>query len=305
MCYNLTMAGKLSVVINTLNEAQIIPRVIDSVKNIAYEIVVVDMESTDGSGAIAKKLGAKVYTHKKLDYVEPSRNFAISKATGDYILILDADEEVPSTLSKKIKEIVEEEVYDYIRIPRNNLIFGHYMRHAHWWPDYKVRLFKKGAVTWNEVIHTVPSVNGKGLDLEPDEKLAILHHHYDSVEQYIERMNRYTTVQAKLKIKAGYKFSWRDMLLRPSNEFLSRYFGDEGYKDGAFGLALSLLQGFSELAFYLKIWQADKFKEQDVVLEDVISEMRDREKDLHYWQGDSMYKEAGKLKDRVIRKLRI
>jgi len=299
------MSAKLSVVINTLNEADSLPRALTSVKDIADEIVVIDMESDDESRKIAEKFGAKVFTHKRVSYVEPARNFAIEKATGDWILVLDVDEEIPSSLGKQIKEIVNTGAADYVRIPRKNLIFGHWIEHAHWWPDYNVRLFKKGAVSWTEVIHTVPVVKGRGMDMEIKEENAIIHHHYDTVEKFIEHMNRYTTVQAELKVKNGYKFTWRDMLVRPASEFLSRYFGDEGYKDGAFGLALSLLQGFSELAFYLKIWQAEKFKEQNVDLPEVISEMREREKDLHYWQGNSMYHESGKLKDRVIRKLRI
>lgn len=297
--------AKLSVVINTLNEAGFLPRVLTSIKNIADEIVVVDMESEDDSVKIAKKFGAKVFSHPRLKYVEPARNFAISKASGDWILVLDADEEIPNSLAKKIKEIVDSGSADYYRISRKNMIFGHFMEHAHWWPDYNIRLFRKGAVTWNEIIHAVPFTKGKGSDIDAKEDLAILHHTYDSIEKYIEHLNRYTSVQAELKVKNGYKFVWRDMLVRPVNEFLSRYFGDEGYKDGAYGLALSLLQGFSELVFYLKIWQADKFKEIKVDLGEVISEMRNRESDLHYWQGDSMYKESGRLKDRMIRKLRI
>jgi hypothetical protein len=146
---------------------------------------------------------------------------------------------------------------------------------------------------------------GRGADIDAKEGLAITHYHYDSIEKYIEHMNRYTSVQAESKIKSGYKFSWRDMLVRPANEFLSRYFGGEGYKDGIYGLALSLLQSFSELILYLKIWQADKFTDQNIKLSEVVSEMRERERDLHYWQGDSMYKQSGNLRDRVIRKLRI
>lgn len=297
--------GRLSVVINTLNESNVLPRVLASVKNIADEIVVVDMESEDNSVEIAKKFGAKVFTHKRLDYVEPARNFSIEKAGGEWILVLDADEEVPVSLANKIREVVSDNRYDYCRIPRKNIIFGHYMRYAHWWPDYNIRLFKKGMVTWNEVIHAAPIATGKGFDFEAKEDMAIVHHTYDTVEKYIEHMNRYTSVQAALKVKNGYKFSWKDMLLRPSNEFLSRYFGDEGYKDGAFGLALSLLQGFSELVYYLKIWQADRFTPINTELSSVIKEMRERERDLHYWQGDSMYKESGNIKDRVIRKFRI
>lgn len=299
------MTSKLSVVINTYNEAAILPRVIASVKGLADEIVVIDTESIDNSGEVAKKLGAKVFPHKHSAYVEPVRNFSISKATGDWILVLDPDEEVTPALSKKIKEIISSDETDYCRISRKNLIFGHWMQYSRWWPDYNIRLFRKGFVSWNEIIHAVPMTQGRGMDFDAKENLAIIHNHYDSVEKYLEHMNRYTTVQAEAKIKSGYKFNWRDMLVRPTNEFLSRYFGGEGYKDGIYGLALSLLQAFSELILYLKIWQSSKFKSENVNLSEIVSEMRERERDLHYWQGDSMYRQSGNLKDRVIRKLRI
>lgn len=299
------MSSKLSVVINAQNSEADLPRCLASIKDLADEIVVIDQSSTDKTPEIARKAGAKVFGHESVKYVELARNFAISKATGDWILVLDPDEEVSIPLAQKIKETIEADGADYYRIPRKNIIFGHFMEHAHWWPDYNIRLFRKGAVSWSEVIHAVPFTQGKGMDFEAKEEFAITHYHYSSVESYIERMNRYTSIQAERKVKSGYKFTWRDMLTRPTNEFLSRYFGDEGYKDGPYGLALSLLQGFSELVFYLKIWQAEKFSDKKMELPEVIEEMRQREHDLHYWQGDSMYKESGNLKDRVIRKLRI
>jgi (heptosyl)LPS beta-1,4-glucosyltransferase len=297
--------SKISVVINAQNVEADLPQALASVKSFADEIVVIDQSSTDKTLEIAKKAGAKVFNHERVKYVELARDFAISKASGDWILVLDPDEEVPQTLAERIKEIIGKDEADYCRIPRKNIIFGHWMEHTHMWPDYNIRLFKKGIVTWSDVIHAVPSTKGRGLDIDAKEDLAIIHNNYRSIEGFVERMNRYTTVQADRKIKSGYKFVWRDMLIRPTSEFLSRYFGDEGYRDGIYGLALSLLQGFSELVYYLKIWQADKFKDQNIKLGEVISEMRERERDLHYWQGDSMYKESGRLKDRVIRKLRI
>ena len=299
------MGGKLSVVINAQNSEADLARCLASVKKLADEIVVIDQDSTDKTSQIAKKAGAKVFSHDSVKYVELVRNFAISKATGEWILVLDPDEEVSDSLAKKIKETINADEVDYCRIPRKNIIFGHWMEHTHWWPDYNIRLFRKGAVSWSEVIHAVPFTQGKGIDFDAKESLAIVHYHYNSVESYLERMNRYTSIQADRKVKSGYKFAWRDMLVRPTSEFLSRYFGDEGYKDGMHGLALSLLQGFSELVFYLKIWQSEKFKVQKVELGEIIEEMRSREHDLHYWQGDSMYKESGSLKGRVMRKLRI
>src|SRR4029078_7556496 len=137
---------------------------------------------------------------------------------------------------------------------------------------------------------------GRALDLELRGDSALIHHHYESVEQYIDRLNRYTSVQAKLKKEKGYTFQWTDILKKPSNEFLSRYFTALGYKDGLHGLALSLLQGFSELIVYLKVWQLGKFEERNLKVDSVISAMKETESDMHYWQADTLLKEVGGLR---------
>lgn len=301
----LSLMNKISVVINTRNEEKNLSRAIASIKGLADEIVICDMESEDKTRDIAKALGARVFTHKKVGYVEPARNFAIGKASNPWILVLDADEEVPEGLTKKIKQILKSPKADYYRIPRKNIIFGKWMRHSRWWPDFNIRLFKKGSVSWNEVIHRVPMTQGAGEQIEEKEDLAIIHYNYDSVEEYITRMNGYTTQHANLRIIEGYKFSWKDIITKPSNEFLSRYFFGEGYKDGLHGLSLSLLQAFSELTVYLKIWQKEKFVDQDPKLSEVVNLLRDQEKDLHFWESDALYKEGGNFGDRIRRKLKI
>jgi (heptosyl)LPS beta-1,4-glucosyltransferase len=299
------MASKISVVINTLNEEKNISRAILSVKKLADEVVVVDMESDDKTREIAKNLGAKIFTHKKTGYVEPARNFAIGKATGDWIFILDADEEVTPALVDEIKQKVNKSKADYFRLPRKNIIFGRFIKHSRWWPDMNIRLFRKGFVSWNEIIHTVPITQGRGEDFPEKEDLAIIHHNYDSVDGYLERMNRYTTHHARIKIDEGYKFSWKDVVVKPMGEFLSRYFYGQGYKDGLHGLALSLLQAFSEFSVYLKVWQAEKFESKDLKLSEVTSLFREQEKDLHYWESNAAINESGSLLDRIRRKLKI
>ena len=143
---------KISVVINTLNEEKNLPRALASVKKFADEIVVVDMKSDDKTVEIAKKAGAKVYEYKRVGYVEPARNFAIGKATGKWILIIDADERLPGSLVKKLKEIVKNPSANYYRLPRKNLIFGKWVKHSRWWPDYNIRFFQKEFVSWSEII---------------------------------------------------------------------------------------------------------------------------------------------------------
>ena len=244
--------GKISIALNTINEEKNLSRALSSVKELDDEIVVLDMESTDDTVQIAKKYKAKVYTHKKVDYVEPVRNFAISKATGDWILILDPDEEMTPELAKNLKSIVESPDADYYRLPRKNIIFGNWIKHSRWWPDYNIRFFKKGKVVWSEIIHAVPETHGIGKDLEDTEDNAIIHHHYQTIDQFLTRLNRYTTEHAKLLVKDGYRFSWKDLIKKPTGEFVSRYFAGEGYKDGIHGLALAFFQAFSEVVLYFK-----------------------------------------------------
>lgn len=297
--------AKLSVVINAQNVEKDLPRALASIKNLADEIVVIDQGSTDKTSQIAKEFGAKVFKHDPVKYVELVRNFAIEKATGDWILILDPDEEIGKELATEIKRTIKENKADYYRVPRKNIIFGKWIAHTLWWPDYQTRLFKKGKVSWSEVIHSIPITMDKGADIKSDEALAIIHHNYNTIEEYMEKLNRYTTVQADFLIKDNYELSWKDFIGKPFKEFIARYFTGEGYKDGVHGLVLSLLQSFSELVVYVKVWQSHKFTENEVALKSLIGEMKAKEKELHYWQSDASYKQTGKFADRIKRKLRI
>lgn len=274
---------KLSVVINTLNEAKGLPDALKSVQKLAQEVVVVDMQSTDGTPKVARKLGAKVFSHKKLSYVEPARNFGISKATNDWILILDVDEKVSPSLAKEIKEIIKSPKADYYRIPRKNIIFGKWMAHTRWWPDYNIRLFKKGFVVWNEQIHSVPFTKGVGSDLPDQEEFAIIHNNYESLDDYLDKTFRYTKIQSEELIKKGYKFEFKDIISKPVNEFLSRYFAGKGYKDGLHGLILSLLQAFSELVLYSRVWATEGYNDRPISNKEISLIFSEKSKEVKWW----------------------
>ena len=296
----------ISVVINTLNEEENLPRALSSVKNLADEVIVVDMQSGDKTVDIAKEFGAQVYSHERVGYVEPARNFAIDKATKEWVLILDADEEVSDTLALKLKQIVKNPQADYYRLPRKNINFRRWIKNSRWWPDYNIRFFKKGTVTWDEIIHSVPMTTGKGEDLAAEEKYAILHYNYTSISKFIERMNRYTDIQARLLLQKEYKFTWRDLIRRPLQEFLSRYFAGEGHKDGLHGLALALLQSFSELTLYLKIWQSEQFKPEMVDIRELSKEAKRAKKQLDWWTVDALIKSESflaSLPKRIYRRI--
>lgn len=256
---------KISAVITTWNEAANLDECLATL-DFVDEIVVVDMESTDSTVKIAKTYTDKVYHTPYTGYVEPARNFSIGKATGNWILIVDGDERIPHTLARKLEEIAESDSADFVRIPRKNLVFGQWLKYSRWWPDYNIRFFKKGHVTWQNAIHSVPVTEGTGLNLDPEPEFAIIHHHYRTIDEYVTRMMRYTNQQSKELIDAGYEFSLADLVNKPVSEFLSRFFAGEGYKDGLHGLTLALLQSFSAFVVYLKVWQAEGFAPHKDVL---------------------------------------
>lgn len=280
--------------INTLNEEKNISKALESVKW-ADEIIVCDMYSSDKTAEIAKKMGAKVIFHKKLDFVEPARNFAISKAACDWVLVLDPDEQITESLKERLVQIAGKmKEIDYVRVPRKNIIFNKWIKNAGWWPDYNIRFFKKGKVQWTDKIHRPPETQGLGLDLDADEKWAIIHHHYQTISQFIERMNRYTSVEAESMIKGGYQFDWKDLFRKPMEEFLSRFFARHGYKDGLHGLALSLLQALSNLVVYLKTWERSGFKEGTIEIAEIEKETKVAQDTMSYWlkqpSGRSIFK---------------
>lgn len=275
--------NKISAVINTFNDSQNIKRCIDSVKDFADEIIVVDMMSTDSTIEIAKKSGAVVFEHKKLAYVEPARNFAISKAKNEWVILLDPDEEISKSLKLFLKKEIINPQADYYRIPRKNIIFKKWIKHTGWWPDLNIRFFKKNHVSWNQVIHSVPMTSGRGYDLPLKEEYAILHRSYYSIEDYINRMNRYTSIQAEELDKKGVKFDYVMLFIKPLSEFLRRYFSERGYKDGIHGLSLSLLQSLSELVLYSKLWQKQGFKRGKIGFNEIESEFNKIFKDVRWW----------------------
>lgn len=277
------MGNLISVVINTLNEEKNIKRALESVKW-ADEVMVCDMHSEDKTVDLAGKMGAKIITHDRTGYVEPARNFAISKASGEWVLVLDADEEIPLILAEKLQQIAKEPLETtFVEIPRKNIIFNKWMEASFWWPDYNIRFFKKGSVTWSNKIHSKPVASGQGLTLPAEEPLAIIHYNYTSVTQFIERMNRYSDIQAKHLFDEGIKFKWINIIDKPLSEFLSRFFANRGYEDGLHGLSLSLLQACSFLLVYLKLWEKEGFEKQDLRVSEVQVEVKKVEKELNYW----------------------
>ncbi len=263
----MSLENTISVVINTLNEEANLAQCLDTVKGLADEIVIVDMHSEDKTIEIAKRYNAKVYFHKRLGYADPARNFAFSKATSHWILMLDADERIPKELAHELKRVASVKNSDIkvLYIPRKNLWFNRWIEHSLWWPDYHPRFFVKGSLSWPKEVHGHPLVDQKKSKYLPQEhELAILHHSIDSISRYISTLNRYTSLEVERMSALEVPFKRRHLILAPWREFRLRFFGEgKGYKDGFDGLAISLMQAFYRFVSVLKYWEKQKLNYAD------------------------------------------
>lgn len=239
---------------------------IDSVKKISGEIIIGNLGIDD---KLLKKLKSNplikiVNINKSVPYVELIREEMKLYAKNDYVLFLDPDEILPESLSTNLQLIYKK--YDYISIPRKNIIFDKWIQHSRWWPDYQTRLFKKPSAVWQTKIHSQPKLTGNGLKLESDEKNAIIHHNYESISQYIEKMNRYAKSQANEIYKNSESLAISDAIKMSISEFISRFYAEKGYEDGMHGFVLATLQMFYPFLVLIYLWELNKFntKESDI-----------------------------------------
>lgn len=250
----------ISAVVVSLNEEKHLKECLETIKGKVDEIVMIDLKSSDGSIEVAKRFGVKVFSHNRVDYVELVRNFAISKAEGEWILILDPDERMNENLLDQLKKIVSEDRYIAVNISRKNIFFGKWVKHSNWWPDKQIRFFKKDKVKWSEKIHSYPKVEGDILNLPAKAELALTHFGYDSIKEFLERQNRYSTVESTDIYKSGERFSWEKFIWKPFREFLVRYIKHLGFLDGFYGFALTTLMMIYQIAILVKLWELERNK---------------------------------------------
>lgn len=288
--------ANITALVHITNSKETLPQCLDSLAWVET-VLVIDMESSDGSVEIARQYpNVKVFSHKNAGYVEPARNFALQKVKTDWTLIVDADEEVPPELAQTLQEIAEtnDTSTPIYFLSRKNIIFDQWIAHTGWWPDYQLRFFRTGTVTWPEEIHAQPQLQGKSSELPAKPELALLHHNYQTVEQFIDRMNRYTSIEVAHHQNGqhghnAHKTSENIDRLPTifSQEFSRRYFAEEGYADGRHGIALAYLQSLYQITTALKSWQAEGFQE---VIGDhrnhapnQVTQIESSLKELRYW----------------------
>jgi glycosyltransferase involved in cell wall biosynthesis len=279
----------LSVVIITHNEEANIGRTLESVMPLVRdgkgEIIIVDSGSTDRTIEIAKSFGAKVFVEEWKGFAA-QKNSAIDKATGDWILSLDADEELDSELAEALTEqsdnkmrprsasrewcltmqgasggelFKDRPVGFFIR--RKNYFLRRWIRHGGFWPDRKLRLFRRGKGNFEtRAVHEDIFVDGPTVSIPLG---AILHHSYPTLSDYIEHMNRYSSLGAEMVVSKGkVRFSAINVIARPVATFIYNYFFRLGFLDGREGLLLHLYHAVYVSWKYAKAWELSRRQSQ-------------------------------------------
>lgn len=249
--------SRLSVIMITRNEEANLERALRSV-SWADEIVIADSGSTDRTKEFATRMGAKVFEVEWKGF-GPAKQAAAERATGDWLLSLDADEEISPDLASEIKQVIDSSnPFPGYAIPRRTQFLGRWILHCGWYPDHVLRLFRKTAGRFDSAL-----VHERVL-LQGDEgrlKGEILHYSYPNLELYLEKLNRYTTLGAEEAWSEGKRASWFDIVGRPPVAFIKYYVSKRGFLDGLEGFVLCGLSAMSVMVKYAKLWHLGRGKD--------------------------------------------
>ena len=229
---------QLSAVIITFNEGKKIERCLKSLLKVADEIVVVDSLSTDNTEEICRKYGVKFVSQPFLGYIE-QKNFAITKTSHDYILSLDGDEAISEELTESILKLKSNWICDGYYVNRFNNFCNQWIKYSDWYPDRKLRLFKKKAGSWQGIN---PHDSFKLLENATSEKLKgdLLHWNYATYSEFNLKTDKFSTISAEAYFKLGKKAPLWKILWNPCWAFFKAYFIRLGFLDGFNGFVICL-----------------------------------------------------------------
>jgi len=240
---------ELTVVILTKDEERNIEDCIQSV-SWADRVVVFDCYSEDATTALAEELGAVVMYHEWRNYAD-QRNSALKMVESDWIFFVDADERATDEVAQEVRRVIAEGEAVGWWVPRRNYIWGRWIKHAGWSPDYQLRLLRRGHARYDprREVHEVVILDGPEGYLEN----PLIHDNYRTVAQFMAKQKRYTGYEAAILFKQGIRPRPHKFISQPLKEFWRRYVTLEGYKDGGHGLLLSLLLAYYTFQAYVRL----------------------------------------------------
>jgi glycosyltransferase involved in cell wall biosynthesis len=254
-------ACKLSVTVITRNEEAQIGECMESVRW-ADEIVIVDTGSTDRTLEICSKYTSHVYSRPWEGYA-PAKNAAIELATGDWILSLDADESASDGLHAEIATMQHQPMATLAEgyaVPRRNYLWGRWLRYGGLYPDYQIRLFKRGKGHFTaRRVHESVAIDGRIESLQH----PIAHYSYQGISDVIRRLDGYTELAALDLRDQGQPFRLTPLVMHPLGRFLRNYVLKQGFRDGIPGLIMAVSYAYSVFAREAKLWELTGAKTQE------------------------------------------
>jgi len=241
---------KISAVIITFNEEKRLEAALQSVAGIVSEIIVVDSYSIDKTVKVAKKYTDRILERKWTNFAD-QKNFANQQASYSWILSLDADERVSPELREELLALRQTEPSSSgFSMPRQVFYLGKWIRHSGWYPDRKVRLFRKEKACWEgEYVHEKLMVNGKVEKL----KGQIHHYTYRGIHEHLERINHFSDLGAQKLYAQKKKCRWPHLVFLPFFRFIKSFFFKFGFLDGFAGLTISILNSYAIFVRYAKL----------------------------------------------------
>ena len=247
----------IGVAINTLNEERNLGYALRSVRSWVDDIVVVDMDSDDETLEVARAFGARLFRHDRIGFADPARALAVDEVRGDWVLILDADEVVPPPLARKLQEIAAQDRADVVHIPYQNYFLGAPLRHTFvgLFNDKHARFFKRGALSTSGRIHRYvrPEPGSRQMTLPRRPELAMQHFGYLDLEHFAEKIDRYTTIEARQMLERGERAGTFRSLRATLGEFFTHYVRYGGVLDGWRGFSYSASMAYYYASKYSKL----------------------------------------------------
>jgi glycosyltransferase involved in cell wall biosynthesis len=244
----------LSVTIITLNEENNIARAIESVRGFAQEVLVVDAGSADRTVEIARHLGAKVLINPWRGFGQ-QKNFAATHAAYDWVLNLDADEEISPELAVEIQQTLERDegrsIVGY-SVPRLSKYLGRWIRHGGWYPNRLVRLAYRKKAAWTEPdVHEEWIVHGSVLPLAHN----LFHYPFRNISEQIETNLRFSRLGSEVLRKRGQKRNVFLLIFKPLGKFFETYLLKSGFRDGIPGFIISVNAAHSIFLKYAYLFE--------------------------------------------------
>jgi len=245
----------ISACIITFNNERTIEKTLKSITPWVKEIIVVDSFSTDSTPDIVKR-----YTHNFEQRAWPGfrdqYNYCISKATNEWVLFADADEEISHSLAVEIQQRLDQDrgTFDAYIAHRRTFYLGRWIMYGGWLPDYEIRVFKKLKASFVGDLHAKVEVEGRVGELEN----FYHHYNYKDIKDQIDTINRYSETAAEDMIRKGRRFSWLDLMCRPILRFMKEYMLKRGFMDGMPGLVIAVSTMYYVFVKYAKLWELEK-----------------------------------------------